>query len=384
MKSAFSHDFRPRTPMVVALMTLAGAVSAHAQTAPPAWASAQAAARASLDRNPPAAGRVIAEPTRRIDAHLAFRVEVPQLQPTLWVAFAAVPPTLAGQRIESFHVTPQTLEVADLRLPTRKLTLTALSGVEVERSHTLDVSSHHRVQLFRRTFLEGPAPQNPSTANPGVPVPELAQALVPTETLDFDTPSFQAKLTDRALRPKPTENDLAFVRRVFTTLKGDLRYEYHPDLDRRSSQVWPAGKSDCSGINGLLVSVLRANGIPARTLCGRWARSAVPGETLGGVPYGQWHVKAEVYLRGVGWVPADLSGAVQRDAPGDGLAFFGHDDGNFLVMHTDFDLRIDTMGFGRRSVRTDQGFVYWVRGSGAMDGRVVHETWEVHDAKPAG
>jgi transglutaminase-like putative cysteine protease len=383
MKTALLHKVGRCVPAIAMAIALSSAVVARAQTPPPPpWATAQSAARATLDQNSPAVGIVTAEPTRTIDARLSFRVEVPQLHPTLWVAFAAVPPTLAGQRVESFQVTPQTLEVADLRLPTRKLTLTALSGAEVERGHRLEVSSQYRVQLVRRTFVQGRAPQMATTASPSVP--ELTQALVPTETLDFDTPAFQARLAERALRPKPTENDLAFVRRVFTTLKGDLRYEYHPDLDRRSSQVWPSKKSDCGGINGLLVSVLRANGIPARVLCGRWARSAVLGETLGGVPYGQWHVKAEIYLRSVGWVPADLSGAVQHAAPGDGLTFFGHDDGNFLVMHTDFDLRIDTMGFGRRSVRTDQGFVYWVRGSGTMDGRLVHETWEVRDVKPAG
>ena len=128
---------------------------------------------------------------------------------------------------------------------------------------------------------------------------------------------------------------------------------------------------------------MRANGIPARTLCGRWAQSAKDGEMLAGLPYAQWHVKAEFFLPRVGWIPADLSGAVQcAAAPDRGLAYFGSDHGDFITMHTDFDLIVDALQLGRQRIVADQGFAYWVTGSGSMAGQTNHEFWEVREIPP--
>jgi hypothetical protein len=271
------------------------------------------------------------------------------------------------------------MELSDMRVPSRHY-FVAVSFAAGDDAHKFQLGAVYQVQLYKRTFIAGSfksqtAPPASKTLNA-----EIAQSLVASETLDFDTHAFQTALDQNDLRPHRDETELDFARRVFVALRPQLHYEYRADLDRRSSAVWQSTKSDCGGINGLYVSVLRANGIPARTLCGRWAKSAKDSDTLGGLPYAQWHVKAEFFLPRVGWIPVDLSGAVQCAPANDtGLAYFGSDRGDFITMHTDFDLMVDALRFGRQRIIADQGFAYWVTGTGSMTGHTSHETWQVRD-----
>lgn len=55
------------------------------------------------------------------------------------------------------------------------------------------------------------------------------------------------------------------------------------------------GKGDCGYFSALFVATCRNMGIPARTVCGM---------TLG---TGEWHVWAEFYIPGQGWIPVDPS-----------------------------------------------------------------------------
>jgi hypothetical protein len=272
------------------------------------------------------------------------------------------------------------MEVADVRVPSRHLLMTILSAADGVDAHKLKMGALYQMQLFKRTLITASF-KSQNTKDPARPRPEeLAQSLTPTETLDFDAPAFQEALAENDLRPRGNETELDFARRAFATLKSQLHYQYRADLDRRSSAVWKTRTSDCGGINGLFVSVMRANGIPARTLCGRWAQSAKAGDQLGGVPYAQWHVKCEFYLARVGWIPVDLSGAVQcAPSPDPGFAYFGSDHGDFITMHTDFDLMVDALQLGRQRILADQGFAYWVTGTGTMNGQSSHEFWEVRD-----
>ncbi|MGN6369278.1 MAG: transglutaminase-like domain-containing protein [Phycisphaerae bacterium] len=336
-----------------------------------AWALLEHNERAELP------GTLMIEPTHAVEARLGFVAETPNLTPTAWIAYAAIPPNLPTQRVATFSITRRTMELPDMRVPSRRFLVAVSSG---ESAHTFQIGAVYQLQLYKRTFIAGSFKSQPAAPASKALNAELAQALVASETLDFDTPAFQAALEQNDLRPHQDETELDFARRAFTTLRSQLHYEYRADLDRRSSAVWQSTKSDCGGINGLFVSVMRANGIPARTLCGRWARSSKDSDTLNGLPYAQWHVKAEFFLPRVGWIPIDLSGAVQCAPANDpGLAWFGSDRGDFITMHTDFDLMVDALRFGRQHIVADQGFAYWVTGTGNMNGHTSHETWQVRE-----
>nr|MBA3684840.1 transglutaminase family protein [Planctomycetota bacterium] len=81
---------------------------------------------------------------------------------------------------------------------------------------------------------------------------------------------------------------------------------------------------DCGGLCIALAAALRANGVPARLLAGRWATSALPEHRVDDVPYLQQHVKLEFHCQGIGWVPCDPASGVLHDR-GDGLRFFASD-----------------------------------------------------------
>jgi transglutaminase-like putative cysteine protease len=70
----------------------------------------------------------------------------------------------------------------------------------------------------------------------------------------------------------------------------------------------------CVDINSLLVALCRAAGLPARTVLGIRAAPSCFAPVLGssaGDVTGALHTRAEVYLGGLGWVPADPADALK-------------------------------------------------------------------------
>jgi transglutaminase-like putative cysteine protease len=177
------------------------------------------------------------------------------------------------------------------------------------------------------------------------------------------------------------ETDIDFARRVFSTIKANFKYDYRAEMDRRASVVCEDKQSDCGGLSVLFVSTLRANNIPARVLVGRWAVSSKPGQAISGVGYHQTHVKAEFFADDIGWVPVDMSSAILHDARGDGTQFFGRDRGDFLTMHIDPEVVINTIHFGRKQTPWLQGVTFWVTGQGNLEKLTTQETWVVRQIK---
>jgi transglutaminase-like putative cysteine protease len=115
----------------------------------------------------------------------------------------------------------------------------------------------------------------------------------------------------------------------------------------------------CADINALFVGLCRASGVPARDIYGvRLVPSAFGYRTLGGNPAslkGAQHCRAEVYLRGAGWVamdPADVTKVMREETPvwiknaGDPLvapvrkALFGSWEGNWMGYNSASDVKL--------------------------------------------
>ena len=92
-------------------------------------------------------------------------------------------------------------------------------------------------------------------------------------------------------------------------------------------------------------------------------------------PYAKQHVKAEFHADGVGWVPIDMSLALD-DPSADGLAYFGKTPGHFLTFHVDYGLTLDTGPFGKDTFDS-LWFACWPKGSGDTDERKQREDWQV-------
>src|SRR5262249_38411886 len=128
---------------------------------------------------------------------------------------------------------------------------------------------------------------------------ERRLALAQGRQFDFGAEAFRRWLDGHALRRNAGEGEVDFARRVFLAIKESFTYAFSPRMDRHASRLCAAGESDCGGMSVVFVSALRARGIPARVLVGRWAQSSAT--QLNGKVFDQQHVKAEFYAEGVGW-----------------------------------------------------------------------------------
>lgn len=85
------------------------------------------------------------------------------------------------------------------------------------------------------------------------------------------------------------------------------------------------GYGECGDYSALFTALCRAAGIPARPIVGRWATSE-PAD---------WHVWAEFYLPGYGWLPVDPTHA---QLTGKGRDYFGNLDNKRLILHKGFNI----------------------------------------------
>ncbi len=319
----------------------------------------------------PSAYHIEATPARHIRASYTFQVHTPRFTPQEWVLFAAMPPTLPGQ--QDIHVVMNHEGHLDTeKSPFRRPVLVSrVPAREAEERQGVTVEVTTEATLYRRKLLPG-APLE-KVAPLGEEERRLALAKTPTE--DFTDPAFLGWLHRNRLVRGANETDIDFAERIFLGIKHISAYLYTgPFQVRQASKICGDPRTDCGGFSGLLVSALRANRIPARMLCGRWAKSAVAGE-----PMMKMHVKSEFWAEGVGWVPCDLSSAVQFDRNGNTLRFFGDDPGDLLVQHTDTDLHFDTVYFGERAQAFVQRAAYWVHGAGTLADSQERETWQVEE-----
>ncbi|MEM9016023.1 MAG: transglutaminase-like domain-containing protein, partial [Verrucomicrobiota bacterium] len=236
-------------------------------------------------------------------------------------------------------------------------------------------------QLFSRRLIprsDSDTAPSPRSAPPTLTRIDRSRYLVATELMDFRSASAAEWRESHDLRRRHEESQVEFARRVYLAIRGDFRYSYAREMNRRASSICEARTSDCGGLSILFVATLRANQIPARLLVGRWARSATPGETNHGVPYYQNHVKSEFFADGLGWIPVDISLGL-NDKTHSGTDHFGNDPGDFLVLHLDHGLGVDTVYFGEESITWLQGIKYWVTGRGSLEGSRHEYKWVVKE-----
>lgn len=322
-----------------------------------------------LTRTPTPPMHIVLGEPQTVDVRLQVDIDAPRLEAKRWQFVVAGPAPVPGQRTLSNELVPTGRRTHDLSAWKRPLLIGELDAGQRQRQKATCIWTT-RVELRSRTLAEG-APGQPI---PPLPATERKAALGVDVLSDWTSDACQRGLEVRDLRPREGEHALAFARRVLRSVRS-LRYAYAPDLDRRASAVLASGASDCGGLGGVAVASLRAAGIPARLLIGRWALSADPNHKLEGLPYRQWHVKLEFHLDGIGWIPADA--AVDMNDPD---AWFGVQNADFITMHVDPLLKVDTL-FGEQELNWAQGVAFWVRGGGDFERMVVDEQWIVTPAK---
>ena len=319
---------------------------------------------------------IVREPTDVIHGTYALEIDSPKLTVREWILFVAAAPELPGQSQVRTTLQPAGVKYIELSDRRRELLRAQIPARTAAQKHHLSAKIEWRAQLYRRSL----ARRRPGGNAP--PPLELSAEkrkalLAESKLVDFTADPLGAWIDKHALHRKSGEDALDFGRRVFLQIARSFEYDYASEMDRRASHVCEAGKSDCGGMCTLFIAVMRRHGIPARSLYGRWAKSAKIDETLNGVRYRQEHVKAEFFVDGLGWVPVDLSSAVLHDRSPEGLRYFANDPGDFLTVHVDGDLKVDTIHFGEEDLSFLQSFAYYITGTGKFEDITWDATWNV-------
>ena len=183
-------------------------------------------------------------------------------------------------------------------------------------TRVLTAEAEYDVTIARRT-LEPGASSSPVRR---LTLAERSALLAATTHFDFTGSRFQGWLRKQGLRRQPGERDLNFAHRAMAKLVTTHTYRLEASSKRSASAVCASGWSDCGGLATIYVSILRANGIPARCLTGRSIKPNTP------------HVKMDFYAEGAGWVPADPAVAIGSHRADAG---FGRDHFDMVIAHFD-------------------------------------------------
>ena len=322
-------------------------------------------AQALLARTPLPPMHVVLGHPLIVDVRLHADVVAPQALAKRWQFVVAGPAVGDGQRTLSVSLLPAGKVSADLSVWKRPLLIAEVATNKAQPTR-MSATWQAQIELRSRTLVDGPS-ENPVAA---LPMAQRTAALADTPMIDWTSEAFQKGLDRADLRPHEGEHAIVFTQRVLRHVRS-LNYSYTAEMDRCASHVLTMGTSDCGGLGALTVATLRAAGVPARLLVGRWAKSAKPTDQLEGLPYGQWHVKLEFYVDGIGWIPADAATGMQ-----DPTAWFGRQNADFITLHVDPGVRVKTI-FGERELLWAQGVCFWIRGDGTLDNKTVDETWTV-------
>ncbi len=314
-------------------------------------------------------------PVQLVRTTLSTTISTPSFDCDTWIFALPHMPTTSGQEVRKFTTTPDTTEIFDisaLHTPIRRVRID-VNQAELKKQASFQADAE--VALFSRSLTF--RPNGPQAKVEPLSEAEKKLFLRPSVECDYTAESFVNWKAANKFSRNRSEGEVRFAQRVFKSLVTGYQYLYVPEQNRAASALCQTTKTDCGGLSVLFASIMRSEGIPARVLTGRWAKSARDGETIDGHRYYQYHVIAEFYADGVGWVPLDPSSAILHDKTPTKLQFFGQDPGNFVVLHVDTGIEFDTELYGNYRSDFFQMPLNWVRGTGSLDDRKLKEVWEV-------
>lgn len=191
---------------------------------------------------------------------------------------------------------------------------------------TLTIRFKATLTLNRRILKEGPPEKEPTLPNR-------------SSWLRIDEPEdaavAQKWIQSRGLRRIDGERDVVFAKRVLEHIQKGFRYKFIENGERGVPACVRNGFGACGELNALAVDILRLNGIPARLRQGRNAGTNV---AWGPETTNSYHVAAEFWGEGIGWIPIEAS-ATGPDSNERGLEikpFLGVANGDHVSKHYNF------------------------------------------------
>jgi transglutaminase-like putative cysteine protease len=185
-------------------------------------------------------------------------------------------------------------------------------------------------------------------------VEEQKNYLMETDTFDFEKPIVKKWMDQHKMWIGKSENRLDFVHRVYKELRLEIPYSMKDGGPWVCSQILKVGFGECCRHGIVGTSILRANKIPARTVCALWA---IDNKSQGA------HCWGEFFMQGVGWVPYDTTLGDDKKSE----AYFANKKGELIAGMVDFDWQVEAGPFGKQTVFAVDAFpVFWSEGKGKL------------------
>lgn len=322
-------------------------------------------------------------PTRRIEitdrqsvqATIGYELRSRDFAVTRWLAYIAEPPEHPSQTKLKVVCDPAGKVVTEKGPLARKVHLFDVSLPNPTAGAKLTIKQDISAVLRSRKLV-------PIAEGDKIPVvPPLTAAerkyyTAVSKRYDYDKMEFKAWIAGKRLTRDKGESAFDYAERVLAIIRSDFAYRFDPAEERRASITCSRNATDCGGMTILLVSALRAHDIAARTIVGRYAKPRREGAVPGDLEYDQPHVRAEFFVPGVGWVPVDPTQANRNtDTP---LAeFIGRDPGDMIVLHVDFDLRLQVLDKEQSTDLLQMEPLFWAVGRGKLDVFLAPTKWEL-------
>lgn len=312
---------------------------------------------------------------QKVRATAGYEIRTTKFAVSKWMAYLSEPPELPSQRGVKTTFDPLGMSLAEKSLLARRVRYFEREVPNPAPGGSFKLTFTTEATLLSRKLVELKDGEKPPAVAP-LTADERKYYLSSTTRVDHDAQAFKDWLDRKKLRRGKGEDAFDLAARVLDVIRADYRYFYDPNEDKRASVTCKRGATDCGGMCYLFVGALRANGVPARLLVGRYAKPRKPGSTPADTGYENPHVRAEMFVAGVGWVPVDPTNAhASRNQKA--RAFVGVDPGDLLVLHVDVDLKVV---FGTET-HTAQFLqiepYYWTDGKGPFDGRFGPSTWDI-------
>jgi len=310
-----------------------------------------------------------------VEAVIRYQIEFNRFTADRWMIYLPRPPELPGQLKVKASTTPASKLLAEKSPLARPVFFIDQRASSPALARKIEVELKIEASLLSRKLVpvSGDAP---AAKVPPLKEVERKYFTASSTLVDFDTGLFREWMEKQKLKRQVGETDLALAERVLEAIRTQFEYGFDSGLDQRASLACSRNKADCGGMTFIFVGALRANGIPARPLIGRMAKPRKPDSRPSDLEYDNPHVRAEFFVPDLGWVPVDPS-AVQGNRKRTVASFLGHDDGDFLVLHTDVDLMLPFRDRVERAGYMQVGPYYHAYGNGTFDATFGPNGWSL-------
>ena len=320
------------------------------------------------------------------EATLVLKVQNPGFEGTNWIVVAPKFPDLPCQKVLSVELSPgkQSLSFEQNPLKRPFLQTNVMVGAEgLPKSVTknqLETKLQAKVELHHRKLVPKRPGFVPKYPFPALKPEEQKPYLRSTTTVDHDSEEFGRWLKGAKLGRQEGEDDWSVAQRFFLYVRKNIKLRDDTKTERKASVCASQKEGNLGAINALFVALCRSQGIPARCLVGRIARSSVyiPNRAGGGNLNHQWYLRAEWHHFQLGWIPVDLFLQVTTSTTDlQHLQWFAKDPGDMIVFHEDFDFLILAGPFGNKEFPGLDSMSIWSQGVGKLEGQTIQEDWKV-------